>query len=181
MRRGIAIAGAVVLLLGVLCAGCDVWMVGAPCVPETDNGEFKTELADDTYAVETRSVQCETSLCITLTKQVKPVDASGDNIFEKYKDTQEKYSFCSCRCRDAEGHGYDQNSDKYDDLCECPTSTQCVSVLGNNIEDAPEKVKGSYCIPNCVIEGCAGMDNEGNRQKCTPSSDSEEPWKWRCK
>jgi hypothetical protein len=256
MVKQILAVGACVILIGLVSAGCDEWMVGAPCVPETDDGTFNDGIKDITYSVETRSVQCETGICITSTRRGKEPDpecvvkghvcltkkwcnnngtptktsydckddlvcCDADNKcvrqegftcqtekwceehdstfeqtnecdgadqvccdnrtnFEKHKDTQLKYSFCSCRCRDAEGNQYDKNSDKYDDLCDCPSSTTCPSgadtTVGGNIEGAPDKIKGSYCIPNCVLEGCTVTG-----EVCTPSTDSEQPWKWRCR
>ena len=156
------IRAAFILILGVwaLTGGCREEMVGAPCVPETDKGEYNSDLQGTTYAIETRSVQCETKVCVTRT--------------EKLSDTQLKYSFCSCRCRDLDGHTYQSDPDKYDYLCECPPDTYCESVLGD-IEGAPEKITGSYCIPSCIYSPC----DPG--KTCTPSSDSEEPWIWTCK
>ena len=158
---------------GVLCVilvttlsswlgGCEEWMVGAPCKPETDRGEYVQGLTDETYAIETRSVQCEENMCVTKT-EVRPAG-------------QLKYSFCSCRCKDKDGHGYDRNNDKYDDLCNCPPGTECSpDVISNNIDEVPDKLKGSYCIPACVAKPC------NPDEKCAPSSDSKEPWKWQCK
>jgi hypothetical protein len=178
-----------ILLLGLMTviAGCDEWMVGAPCLPETDNGSFNTDIANeqsDFYSVETRSVQCQTSLCITSTQIVmKPNEDENLSEYEQFQGTQQKNSFCSCRCADAAGHKADQNSDKYDDLCECPGSSVCEPIIGGNIEGAPEKVKGSYCIPKCIVEGCEDklVGGEYVKRSCKPSTDSDEPWKWSCK
>ena len=162
------------ILSGLLfLASCDSWMVGAPCKPETDDGTFVPNQSGDTYALETRSVQCETSICITKT-EVRQVGTSIDDAI------QNKYSFCSCRCRDKDGHKYDRNSDKYDDLCECPSGSFCSDeVVSNNIEQVPDAIKGSYCLPNCIgnpDKYCLELT-----KKCVPPTDSEEPWKWQCK
>ena len=145
---------------------------------ETDNGAFTEGITGTNYAIETRSVQCETGICVTVTKGTgsAPDDEEGISEYEQWEDTEVKYSFCSCRCKDADGNKYDRNNDKYDDLCECPPNTMCEQVLGNNIADAPEKIKGWYCIPRCIIVPCDDSDDV-----CTPSSNSDEPWKWSCK
>jgi hypothetical protein len=185
MSKSIQIAATVVMIAGVFGAGCLEWLVGAPCTPETDEGVFNKDLADTTYLVETRSVQCKTSICLTKIKLNEgEISEEAESDFEKYKNSQTKYSFCSCRCEDKDGNKFDRNNDKFDDLCECPPSTNCIKVLGDNIEAAPDKIKGSYCIPKCIDEGCQEVRHtrDGNliRQKCVPSSDSEEPWKWKC-
>ncbi len=183
MSKSTVMAASILLMVLVFSAGCQEEPVGAPCRPETDKGAFTKDLPDETYGVETRSVQCETAICVTKTANLYSDDTKDTAVseFERLKDSQRKYSFCSCRCMDAEGHKYDRNNDKYDDLCECPPNTQCVSVLSNAIADAPEKVKGSYCIPNCIADGCTGTNAQGNLEECTPSSDSKEPWQWKCK
>ena len=162
MNIRISAAGLAVLTAGVFTLGCEEWMVGAPCKPETDRGDYTPNLTDETYAIETRSVQCETSMCVTKTE----LRLSG----------QLKYSFCSCRCKDKDGHSYDRNNDKYDDLCDCPPGTICsADVISNNIDQVPDKLKGSYCIPDCIANPC------NTNETCTPSNDSDEPWKWKCK
>lgn len=160
--------GIISILSGLIfLASCEEWMVGAPCKPETDVGTYVPNLTSSTYALETRSVQCQTSVCITKTEY-------------RDSDTQFKYSFCSCRCKDKNGHKYDRNSDKYDDLCECPSGTVCSEdVVNNNIDQIPDTLKGSYCLPGCIDEPCTEVG--GIDYKCTPPNDSEEPWKWKCK
>jgi hypothetical protein len=70
-------------------------------------------------------------------------------------------------------------------LCECPPDTQCIGVL-KDIEEAPDMIKGSYCVPNCMAKAkeCQpeDIDDDGEKENrmCVPSSDSEEPWKWKC-
>ena len=163
-KQMVILATTVIVSVFFLSA-CDKWMVGAPCKPETDNGTYYPELKSDTYSLETRSVQCTTGICVTKTR----VRDGG----------QQKYSFCSCRCRDKDGHSYDRNSDKYDDLCECPSGSYCSpDVVNNNIEQIPDTIKGSYCLP-----GCINPENEcvHTGEQCVPSSDSKEPWKWTCK
>jgi hypothetical protein len=166
-----------VIASGIIGMGCEEWLVGAPCAPETDLGVFTPGITGTNYAIETRSVQCDTGICVTVTEGTgNAADDQADNDYDKYEGTEAKYSFCSCRCKDADGHKYDRNNDKYDDLCECPPNTMCEQVLSNAIADAPEKIKGWYCIPKCIIIPCDDSD-----EVCTPSSDSKEPWKWACK
>jgi hypothetical protein len=184
MTRWIFLTGVAVLLSNIVSLGCEEWLVGSPCVAETDTGEFvnlETPGAT-TYALETRSVQCQGAnmVCLTTLHRYEAPrgneNGNAQNEYELWEGTHVKYSFCSCRCRDDQGHKYDRNSDKYDDLCPCPTRTTCVEVLGSDIE-APEKVRGSYCMPNCVADPTQCTVDE----TCTPSSNSEEPWKWSCK
>lgn len=166
-RFGIVkIFGVISIFSGLLIlSACDEFMVGAPCKPETDPGTYYPNLTSDTYALETRSVQCKTGICITKTER-------GNS-----SEPQHKYSLCSCRCEDKDGNKYDRNSDKYDDLCECPSGSVCSrGVVNNNIEDIPETIKGAYCLPSCIAESCPQTGSE-----CSPSNDSEEPWKWTCK
>ena len=191
------VAALVALVFGsFLQLGCKEQMVGAPCVPETDKGDFAADLSGTTWSIETRSVQCETRLCVTKTEPnplvgeqtnaclaAKPEDG---NVLEECWEgddgaTQVKYSFCSCRCKDIKGNTYNKNPDKYDYLCECPPNTKCVEVLGD-IEEAPNKVKGSYCVPNCIASGeCyPNINGDGENFTCMPSKDSEKPWQWKC-
>jgi len=181
MYRWIATAMGVVFFSGLVMLGCKEQMVGAPCVPETDKGEFNASAGGTTYSIETRSVQCETRICLTKTDaentgSTQTEDCQSEENLENCWEgspVQWKFSFCSCRCKDVAGHTYNQNPDKYDYLCECPPNTRCEEVLGD-IEEAPEKIKGSYCVPNCISSACeAGYI-------CTPSKDSEKPWQWTC-
>ena len=192
MTKKIAALGLAVLLFSV---GCKEEMVGAPCIPETDNGSFNVDINGKTWSIETGSVQCATHLCLT---QVRTGTVSGNRKddckndptlencwLEKDADgnviagpVQLKFSFCSCRCADAEGNKYNDNPDKFDYLCECPPSTVCEEVL-DPIEGISDKLPGSYCVPNCISKPCQGEN--GAQEICTPSKDSEEPWKWYCK
>lgn len=151
---GFAILGCFTLL------ACAEEKVGAPCTPESDDGSFKDQLGI-TDLVEARNVQCETRTCITRTDNKGAVN--GTLIVDKY-------SFCSCKCDNAEG----SNADKQEDMCECPPNTKCETV--DFPAEAPEKVRGFYCIPNCIAEGCLGAN-----EKCTASNNSDEPWAWKCK
>jgi hypothetical protein len=176
MTRWTTAAGFALLGVAVICSGCPEEMVGAPCVPETDKGEFNTAATGKTYSIETRSVQCETRICLTRTETIADMtECKASEDLEDCEDTQLKYSFCSCRCKDLEGNTLQSNPDKFDGvLCECPPNTLCEEVLGD-IKEAPEKVSGSYCIPNCIAVPC----EEG--EVCVPSKDSEKPWEWKCK
>lgn len=181
------------LSIAAVCwAGCKEAMVGAPCVPETDKGEFNVNLDGATYSIETRSVQCETRICLTKTEVNGQATNTDKNACEscindaehneeatgacedECETTQLKYSFCSCRCRDSEGNTFQTNPDKYDYLCECPPNTQCEKVI-EAIEGTSEKIWGSYCIPNCIANGCIEPGDI-----CVPSKDSEQPWLWKC-
>jgi len=199
-KRLVVVVGALLLGYLALC-GCQEQPVGAPCIPETDKGDFSASLSGTTWSIETRSVQCQTEPAVCLTKteplaadaaqvtaceNAKPEDG---NVLEECWEgqggvTQAKYSFCSCRCKDINGNTYNKNPDKYDYLCECPPDTKCISVLGD-IEEAPSKVKGSYCVPGCMAEGkCYPNDDDGDGEienyACAPSKDSEKPWQWKC-
>ena len=195
MNKGLIISGALALSIGLGSLGCQEWLVGSPCVAETDRGEFVPleNPGATTYAIETRSVQCKGTnmVCLTATHRYpEPTGTPHDQAktdYEKWQGTHVKYSFCSCRCKDAQGHTYDRNSDKYSGLCECPWNTRCVEVLGTEV-DAPDKVQGSYCLPDCVacgndptIEGCQENDICTEDEVCTPSSNSDKPWRWSCK
>jgi len=187
-----------VLALGSFALlGCPEQMVGAPCIPETDKGDFSATLSGTTWSIETRSVQCKTRVCLTKTapsgvaaEQITACQTAlpGDQLEACWEGeggpTQVKYSFCSCRCKDINGNTYNKNPDKYDYLKECPPNTKCVEVLGD-IAEAPDKVKGSYCVPNCIASGeCYPDDTDGDDEvenmTCIPSKDSEKPWQWKC-
>jgi len=190
MAKWISAAVGTLVLASMVQLGCQEEMVGAPCVPETDKGEFSSNLTGAKWSIETRSVQCETRVCVTET-----IANTGDH--SACADTesvencwtgddgaiQSKYSFCSCRCQDVAGHTNASNPDKYDYLCECPPDTQCMGVL-KDIEEAPDMIKGSYCVPNCIANAAEcqpeEIDGEMVNKMCVPSSDSEEPWKWKC-
>lgn len=145
------------LLISFLAAGCPEQMVGAPCVSETDNRKFSTELLLDgaqsggkTWSIETGSVQCATHVCLTQTKinpdnkvqghndriagcRTEPTEESCGAVINDGKVEEEpvilKFSFCSVRCEDGDGNRYADNPDKYDYLYECPPTTVCVKVL----------------------------------------------------
>lgn len=190
------IVSAIIITTILSLFGCKEQLVGAPCRPETDDGTF---LADQlgasskgtTWSIETGSVQCATNICLTQTKVNKDspsskVSACKDNPSTKNcwvtdEDNEEppllKFSFCTCRCEDAEGNRFEDNPDKFDDLCECPPSSICQKVL-DPIEGVAEKLFGGYCVPACIAKPCI---NEGfENEICTPSKNSEEPWKWSC-
>jgi hypothetical protein len=174
MRTTTLIAAGLLALGGILWLGCQEEMVGAPCVPETDKGEFDSTLEGTTYSIETRSVQCETRICLTKTVVEESGDKCEDNPnLDNCEGVQSKFSFCSCRCKDMGGNTFNTNPDKYDYLCECPPNTKCEEVLGS-IEEAPEKVTGSYCIPDCIATPCEPPEI------CVPSKNSEKPWNWKC-
>ncbi|MBN2529515.1 MAG: hypothetical protein JXR76_24215 [Deltaproteobacteria bacterium] len=142
----------IIVTVAFLATGCPEKMVGAPCVSETDNKKFSTELLSEsdvatamTWSIETGSVQCATNLCLTQTKVNKDAEAK---IKECQDDPSEqtcgadisngdvkgepvilKFSFCSCRCKDGDDNSYADNPDKFGDLCECPPSAKCVKVL----------------------------------------------------
>lgn len=163
-----------VMTFGIcLAVGCEDEMVGAPCKAETDDSTFNENQEGTTYSIETRSVQCESTICLTKTEFNRRANTNSDGDF--IRQSQTKYSFCSCRCKDLEGHTYNSNPDKYHDLCECPPNTRCELVM-DALEGAPDKVTGSYCIPNCIHNGCQSKEKE----ICVPSSDSSKPWEWSC-
>jgi hypothetical protein len=205
MAKWIFGAVGAVVFASLLQIGCKDEMVGAPCVPETDKGEFSAVATGTTWSIETRSVQCETRVCLTKTgpnpvsdeydiacQAAQGLDATDGGMTPEEVENaimeacwegeggmvHAKYSFCSCRCRDIAGNTYNKNPDKFDYLCECPPNTQCVDVLGD-IEAAPDKVKGSYCVPNCIAGGEC-YPQGGENYMCTPSKDSEKPWQWAC-
>ena len=165
-------------------------MVGAPCIPETDNGTFNVDINGKTWSIETGSVQCATHICLTQVRTNPQVsgnrkdDCKNDptiencwlNDDETEGPVQLKFSFCSCRCRDPEGNTQATNPDKYDYLCECPPSTVCEEVM-EPIEGVSDKLPGGYCVPNCIANPCDSIDSI---EICTPSKSSEEPWKWYC-
>ena len=224
-----------IMAISFLVTGCPEEMVGAPCVSETDNRKFNTELLSKTadldtkvWSIETGSVQCATHLCLTQTKQnpdakILPSGISvsetidlpdgvdiefgnradackayptEENCGAKFSDDNEiiaeppllKFSFCSCRCEDGDKNRYSDNPDKYSDLCECPPSTHCVTVLDKIGDEGDEnstgispKLFGGYCVPECIANPCrVGTDEAEIGEVCTPSSNSEEPWRWSC-
>jgi hypothetical protein len=200
MAKWILAALGALVFASLLQLGCKEEMVGAPCIPETDKGAFSATLSGTTWSIETRSVQCETRLCVTKTQSLEGLvsaeqvaaclaaSPADKNVLEECWEgddgpVQAKYSFCSCRCKDIAGHTVNTNPDKYDYLCECPPNTKCVDVL-SDIEEAPDKVKGSYCVPNCIAGGeCFPQPNDDGdftNYVCTPSKDSEKPWQWAC-
>ena len=186
MTKYVAVIFGIILITSI---GCKEELVGAPCASETDQNIFSSKIAGTTWSIESRTVQCDTtkSNMVCLTKIEKNNnenstecvnDASVESCWgekDNYHPVQLKYSFCSCRCKNAAGKSVANDPDRYDYLCECPPDTVCESVL-TDIEDAPEKIAGSYCVPNCIATPC-----ETAGEVCTPSSDSEEPWKWKCK
>ena len=192
MTKKTATLGLLVLLIGVI--GCKEEMVGAPCIPETDNGSVNLGINGTTWSIETGSVQCATHLCLTQINKSTNVSGSRTEACKKdptlkncwmEKDNagtikegpvQLKFSFCSCRCADPEGHMYKDDHDKYSDLCECPPSTVCKEVL-DPIEGISDKLPGSYCVPNCIDEPC---DTTNGEEICTPAKDSKKPWEWTC-
>jgi hypothetical protein len=194
MTKWIAAALGALVFASLMQLGCKDEMVGAPCIPETDKGDFSATLSGTTWSIETRSVQCMTRLCLTKTEpnpyaaaqaDACQAAAPGDQMAECWQGAggtvQAKYSFCSCRCKDINGHTYNKNSNTNSNLCQCPPNTKCVEVLGD-IEEAPNMVKGSYCVPNCIASGeCySNVNGDGTNYTCMPSKDSKKPWQWKC-
>ncbi|MBN2341066.1 MAG: hypothetical protein JXX29_11135 [Deltaproteobacteria bacterium] len=197
-------ASCAALLLNVSCAADEV-EVGVECDPPPDLPLYNTALlASDDNAIdvniEVGAAECKTEVCLNIT-QVNP-DADyqrKDNCFndpttENCDAVTENggaevlaepvllnFTFCSCRCEDGDGNRYSDNPDKYDYLCECPPSTVCKPVL-NQLTTAVSGIAGAYCVPRCIDEPCVTTDgtNEHLGEVCTPSSSSEEPWKWNC-
>jgi len=181
----------ILVLVNVLffCTGCPEEMVGAPCVPETDRGEFNIQVSGETWSIETGSVQCATRICLTqvrvndlattAVREACKADPTTENCWDRENGpVQLKFSFCSCRCQDQDGNKLSDNPDKYDYLCECPPSTVCQEVM-DPIEGGSPKVPGGYCVPSCINTPCSTAD-DGTPEICTPSKNSEEPWKWFC-
>lgn len=139
MIRTVSLTIIIVILFG---AGCKEEMVGAPCVSETDDRKYNTELIaegtkDDaiTWSIETGSVQCATNICLTQTKRNPDVD---QNLSSSPGESRQ----VACR-RD-------------------PTPENCDAILdGNTVVEEPVLLKYSFCSCRCE-------DGDGNRVSDNP-------------
>ncbi len=143
-KAALRAATGVSLLFGIVMMGCPTPGIGDPCIPEripcpdggmTDAGTCPTGGFGATeVAVEVRSLQCRTRLCLIYKHQGDPrIDPAGalDDIY------------CSCKC----GPG---------DRCEnqCPGDRgsdgnpiwRCCTLFSG--EGFPEGLQGDYCVKN---------------------------------
>ncbi|MBN2672288.1 MAG: hypothetical protein JXX29_11455 [Deltaproteobacteria bacterium] len=142
MLKSIAFIGLIVV---IFASGCKEEPVGAPCVAETDDRKFSTELLADgtkadtiTWSIETGSVQCATSsgICLTQTK----LNPDRDN-----------------------GETSSSSAVSRADLClETPSAENCGAIIedGQVIEE-PVLLKFSFCSCRCE-------DEDGNRYVDNP-------------
>lgn len=146
------------LIAGAL-GGCQSAGVGDPCVPEeeyvADFAGFSAEEAD----AETRSLQCETRVCLVNHFQGRASCAYGQTEQQSATDPRcfvpgtqtpvrsavspqllrrraDDAVYCSCRC-----DGPDSSA-RY---CECPSGFSCERVIPK-LGLGQEELAGSYCI-----------------------------------
>jgi hypothetical protein len=159
--RGVRSELLLLLACGVLSstlAACESG-VGDPCVPEEEYLETFSGFSAEEVVAETRSLQCETRVCLVNHfqgrvscpyGQTAQQTASGPRCVVPGGVTpvQEEVSpqllarraddavYCSCRC-----DGPDKNA-RY---CECPTGFSCEQVIPK-LGIGKEQLAGSYCI-----------------------------------
>lgn len=167
--------GRIILLITIsvafLVSGCPEQMVGAPCVSETDNRKFSTELLssvtdveDKVWSIETGSVQCATHLCLTQAKQNKDAKIGGEDDKDRVELCRENQTEENC--------GAVFNSDgsvkaepvllKFS-FCSC----RCEDGDGNRYADNPDKYgdlcecpPSAHCVNVLDKIGGTGNDND---------------------
>jgi hypothetical protein len=145
-------------VLSIALAACESG-VGDPCVPEEEYLETFSGFSAEEVVAETRSLQCETRVCLVNHfqgrvscpyGQTAQQTASGPRCVVPGGVTpvQEEVNpqllgrraddavYCSCRC-----DGPDKNA-RY---CECPAGFSCEQVIPK-LGIGKEQLAGSYCI-----------------------------------
>jgi hypothetical protein len=149
--------GAMTLMASVACNSAGV---GDPCTPEDEySASFQNFSVDEVY-VESRSMQCETRLCLANHFQGRvscpygqtqeqaekdprcrvpgsntPVSGSVNPQLSQRRATDAVY--CSCRC-----DGPDANA-RY---CECPSGYACQQLVPKFGFEKQAQLAGSYCV-----------------------------------
>ena len=145
-------------IAGLMCA-CEAGGVGDACVPEEeyidDFAGFSAEEAD----AETRSMQCETRVCIVNHFQGRVSCPYGQTEEQSQRDPRcfvpgsqtrigsevrpqlldrraDDAVYCSCRC---------DGPDKKARYCECPSGFSCEEVIPK-LGLTQKEVSGSYCV-----------------------------------
>lgn len=139
--------------------GCESGGVGDPCVPEEEYAPDFAAFSAEEAVAETRSMQCETRVCLANHfqgrtscpygqteqqaandprcfvpgTQVPIRDAVSPQLLQRRDDDA---VYCSCRC-----DGPDQGA-RY---CECPTGFSCQELVPK-LGLGHEELTGSYCI-----------------------------------
>lgn len=138
-----------------LCLGCDqTGGVGDPCVPEDEARADFAGYSIKEVGVESRSVQCESRVCLVNHFQGRVAcprgqadgngsctTSVGDSVTVPVAawDTDRPASssvYCSCRC-DGPTSGA-----RY---CECPSGFSCVKLL-DDLGFGQGELAGSYCV-----------------------------------
>ncbi len=157
------LTGALALGVMVCAIGCQSGGVGDPCVPEDEYDQTTSGRGIDEVGLETRSLQCETRLCLINHFQGRVSCPYGQTDADLAKpDTDParcrvpdstdavtvpvsawntsrpaaRAVYCSCRC-----DGPDPGA-RY---CECPSGFSCTSLVPDFGFGATE-LPGSYCV-----------------------------------
>lgn len=140
-------------------AACESGGVGNPCVPEEEYAQDFAAFSAEEMVVETRSMQCETRICLANHFQGRASCPYGQTEQQAANDPrcfvpgtqvpirgavspqllqrrEDDTVYCSCRC-----DGPDENA-RY---CECPTGFSCEQLV-TKLGLGQEELAGSYCI-----------------------------------
>lgn len=187
MMRQIIASASVVLAVGTLCFACKPGGVGDPCIPNDEFSETYGGASETGVAIEDRSFQCETRVCLVKNfrgrvscpfgnkagrnnasvkgydkddADVCKVPGTNKNVTAPVQSQCKERTaqvYCSCRCA-----GKESNT-KY---CECPSGYTCKEVsssLGDFVASGDK-----YCVKsndtasdgyNCAEGGCDQDDN----------------------
>lgn len=156
-RRELCWLVASAMLASALCA-CESG-VGDPCVPEEEYSERFSGFSAEEVVTETRSMQCETRLCLVNHFQGRVSCPYGQTLQQTANGPRctvpgastpievevspqllgrraDDAVYCSCRC-----DGPDKNA-RY---CECPTGFSCEQVFPS-LGIGKKELAGSYCV-----------------------------------
>lgn len=153
--------------VGFSAAGCNPVGVGDPCIPEDEYSATFSGFGVSEANVESRSLQCDTRVCIVNHFQGRVscpygqrVDASGNvtsgtppgachvpSSTQKvtvpvdaqllHRRAQDRV-YCSCRC---------EGADKTANYCSCPIGYSCLPLIPD-LGLGKEQLAGKYCLKN---------------------------------
>jgi hypothetical protein len=155
------------VLLGVGCHGG----VGDPCTPEDEYNPYFSGFSAAEINIETRSLQCETRLCLVNHFQGRvtcPYGQTADMLSGAAQTSERQYChtpgsservqmpvasqltarrardsvYCSCRC-DGPNPGVS--------YCRCPSGFVCTELLTRIDELGSEELAGSYCVKSGTV------------------------------
>src|SRR2546423_6906122 len=166
-------AALVTLALGVLAFGCQSGGIGDPCTPEDEYQQFFSGYEVTEVNIESKSFQCETSLCLVNHFQGRVSCPYGQTDAQAKGSADPEFTLCHIPGTCAQGNcsattriqvavnkqltnrrAIDSvycscrcaGPDTNARYCKCPSGYQCVNLLESIPRLGSAELAGSYCI-----------------------------------